>query len=184
MRTVSITLESIAAYSQSGFLEEKKLAKESYDDFEKRIWKDKAHYTDDGHVFIPQFAFKQAIDSAAKYLGKIPGKGQATWSKHFVNGIVISDSIVLPDTRDGLQCVWINANPGGKRGSGARVRKCFPVIPKWTGTLKCVVLAEEIQEEVFAKAFELAGSLIGIGRFRPENGGNNGRFIVKSIKWS
>lgn len=183
MRNVTVHLESIAAYSQSRKVGEKE-QKESWDDFERRVWKDKAHYTEDGHVFIPQFAFKQAIDNAAKYLGKIKGKGNEAWTKRFVGGVVISNSIELPITRDNLSHVWISANSGGKRGVGKRVDRCFPMILKWSGSLQCIVLDDEIQEEVFSRAMELAGSVVGIGRFRPENGGNNGRFIVKSIKWS
>ena len=184
MRTVTVKLESISAYSQSRLHESKRKKDEEWDTFEERIWKEKAHYTEDGHVFIPQFALKQAIDAASRYLGKIGGKGNATWTKHFVGGVVISDSIVLPIKADDLTPVWINAHSNGKRGSGSRVRRCFPVIPKWAGEFKCIILAEEITKDAFAQALELAGSLIGIGRFRPENGGNNGRFVTKSIAWS
>lgn len=186
MRTVSVDLESISAYSQSRNLvrEFPKKPEEPWPEWEERVWKDKAHYSEEGNVFIPQFAFKQAIDNASKYLGKISGKGNATWTKHFVGGVVVSDSIVLPLKRDDLAHVWISASSTGKRGAGSRVDRCFPVVPKWSGSLKCIILAEEITKEAFTKAMELAGSLIGIGRFRPENGGVNGRFLVKSIKWS
>lgn len=189
MRTVTVELESIAPYSQSkkqdmGHPELARQKEEPWDAYEERVWRDKAHFTDDGKVFIPQFAFKQAIDAASKYLGKIAGKGNATWTKHFVGGVVVSDSIVLNMKREDLVPVWINANADGKRGSGKRVARCFPVVPKWSGSIKCVVLADEITKEAFQQALELAGSLVGVGRFRPENGGNNGRFVVKSIKWS
>lgn len=184
-RTVTVELESIAPYSQSRKCDREFPRKkdEPWEDYETRVWPEKAHYAEDGHVFIPQFAFKQAIDAASKYLGKISGKGNATWTKHFIGGVVISDSITLPIKRDQLTSVWISANADGKRGSGKRVDRCFPVIPKWQGKLRCIVLAEEITKDAFAKAWELAATLIGIGRFRPENGGNNGRFAVKSIRW-
>jgi hypothetical protein len=184
MRTVSVQLESIAAYSQSRMLQEKKKKDESWDDFERRIWREKAHVDSEGRVFIPSFAFKQAIDSASKYLGKIEGKGNATWTKHFVGGIVVSESVTLPDKKDKLDSVWIMANSNGKRGPGTRVPRCFPIIPKWSGTIQCIILAEEITQEVFAQAMQLAGMMIGIGRFRPENGGSNGRFKVTGIKWA
>jgi hypothetical protein len=186
MRTVTIQLESISSYSQSKKIDRDfpRNKDEPWNDYEARVWKEKAHYAEDGRVFIPQFAFKQAIDGASKYLGKIGGKGNATWTKHFVGGVVVSESIVLPDTRDTITSVWISANANGKRGSGTRVDRCFPVIPKWSGSLKCVILADEITKDAFAQALEFAGSLTGIGRFRPENGGNNGRFVVKKITWN
>jgi hypothetical protein len=165
MRTVTIQLESISSYSQSKKIDRDfpRNKDEPWNDYEARVWKEKAHYAEDGRVFIPQFAFKQAIDGASKYLGKIGGKGNA---------------------RDTITSVWISANANGKRGSGTRVDRCFPVIPKWSGSLKCVILADEITKDAFAQALEFAGSLTGIGRFRPENGGNNGRFVVKKITWN
>jgi hypothetical protein len=30
---------------------------------------------------------------------------------------------------------------------------------------------------------EIAGMFIGLGRFRPEKGGNNGRFRLSDLKW-
>ena len=72
----------------------------------------------------------------------------------------------------------------GRRGSGKRVTKHFPVIQKWAGDVMFYVLDETITEDVFREHLEEAGRFIGIGRFRPRNNGFYGRFTVKSVKWN
>jgi hypothetical protein len=41
-----------------------------------------------------------------------------------------------------------------------------------------------VPTEIFERCLKEAGNLIGVGRFRPQNGGYFGRFTVKSIKWT
>lgn len=71
----------------------------------------------------------------------------------------------------------------GKRGSGTRVPRTFPVIRQWHGKALFYVLDETITREVFQRYLEEAGKFIGVGRFRPRNGGFYGRFEVKSLDW-
>jgi hypothetical protein len=37
---------------------------------------------------------------------------------------------------------------------------------------------------VFREMVEIAGMFIGIGRFRPEKGGTNGRFRIEALAWA
>jgi hypothetical protein len=46
------------------------------------------------------------------------------------------------------------------------------------------ILDPIITEDVFREMVEIAGMFIGIGRFRPEKGGTNGRFRIKSLVWT
>jgi hypothetical protein len=177
-------LESISPYSQSKKHRTEKLEKEHHDEFEVRTWRDKAHVNDDGFVFIPPMPFKEALASAAKFAGeKIPGKRNATWTKHFVSGIIVPAGIVLPIRKEDVKEEWINANADGVKGSGKRVDRCFPLIPKWSGVLEFIIIDDTITEDVFTKYLELAGQLVGIGRWRAEKGGMYGRFVVKSVEW-
>lgn len=133
---------------------------------------------------IPPMAFKNCIAEAAKFLSvQIPGKGKATWTKHFEAGILVVEPLVLPITADKVQCAWIHANADGIRGSGKRVMRCFPMILEWAGEVEFLVLDDLITEDVFRYHLEQAGKLIGVGRFRPRQGGFNGRFIVKNLTW-
>ena len=49
--------------------------------------------------------------------------------------------------------------------------------------LTFLVLDEKVTKDIFARVLELAGSLVGIGRFRPQNRGYYGRFQVNSMEW-
>lgn len=180
----TVHLESNAAYSPSRQHQEKKLTKEASDAYEERTWREKAHFDKEGHVLIPRMAFKFALMDAAKYLGEtIPGKGKKTWTGYFTSAVQIDDDLVLSLKREQLIPVTISAHVSGERKSGKRVMRTFPLIPQWKGTLKAYILDETITKDVFGKVFEYAGKFIGIGRFRPQNGGFNGRFLVTKIDW-
>ena len=184
MKTAIVKLKSASPYSQSKFVMSEKMDKESSADFEERTWKERAHITNNGHVFIPPMQFKNAIAAAAKYLSiQIPGKGKATYTKHFEAGILITDGIVLPEKLETIKAETVMCSSDGTRGGSKKVLKTFPIIYDWEGDLTVYVLDETITEKVFKKHVEEAGKLIGIGRWRPRNNGLYGRFDVLGIEW-
>lgn len=125
------------------------------------------------------------IAECAKFLSaQIPGKGKATYTKHFEAGVLVMDGLVLPDKRDDVKGEWLFVPSDGRPGGGSRVAKCFGVIPSWKGEVTFHVLDETITEPVFRHHLEEAGRFIGIGRFRPRNRGFYGRFKVVKLKWS
>lgn len=177
-------LKSITPYSQSRMHDTEKLPKERPDEYELRTWRNKAHIGEDGLIYIPPMAFKMALDAAAKYLSlQIPGKGKATYTKHFLSGVLVMDKLPTAVRGDAAQGEWINANADGVRGSGKRVKRCFPLIPAWEGEQDFYILDETIDKPTFEKVLKEAGALIGIGRFRPQNGGFYGRFSVGKLTW-
>jgi hypothetical protein len=187
MKIATCTLESAAAYQPSRAYshEIEKLPRETPDAYEDRTWRNKCHTTQDGKVFIPPMAFKMALDKAAKTLGRqIPGKGKSTYTKFFMSGVLVMEPIVLPVTMDQVEKDRIYANADGVRGSGKRVWKNFPRIDSWKADVPFHVLADEVTKEVFEEHLRQAGAFVGIGRFRPENGGFYGRFTVKKIIWN
>lgn len=177
-------LESVGAYGQSRFHGEDKLAKENADDYERRTWRLRTHANEEGNIFIPPMSFKNSLADAARFLSlQIPGQGKATYTKHFLSGIMVNEPLVLPIKRDDVAGTWLHLNADGKRGGGTRVMRCMPTIPKWSGTVKYYIMDEVITKDVFRQVLEESGKLIGIGYFRPQNGGYWGRFTVKSLKW-
>ena len=184
MKKAVCRLESLTPYSQSRYHGTPKLNKELPNAYEERTWRERLHIGADGHVFMPQMAFKNCIAEAAKYLSvQVPGKGKTTYTKHFEAGILVVEPLVLPDTKDDVAGEWYFVPSDGRRGGGSRVLKCFPMIPKWEGTVEFHVLDDIITEDVFKYFLEQAGSLIGVGRFRPRNNGFYGRFRVVKIDW-
>jgi hypothetical protein len=184
MKTAVATLRSISPYSQSKHYQTEKLQKELPKDYEARTWRDRLHTDENGHVFIPPMSFKNCLSEAAKFLGlKIPGKGQATYTKHFEAGVLVVDALVLPILKKDVPGEWLFVPSDGVRGSGKRVEKCFPVIHNWSGKVEFLILDETVTEDVFASVLDQAGKFIGIGRFRPRNNGFYGRFAVESVLW-
>jgi hypothetical protein len=157
--------------------------KESAADYEERTWRERLHITDDGKVFIPPFAFKNCLDSVAKYLGKqIPGKRRATYYKHFASGVLVLDPLILPLKKAEVKGEWRYVPADGIPGGSKRVMKCFPVIPKWEGNVEIQVLDDTITSEVLEEHLVQAGQFIGVGSFRSQNRGIFGRFKLVSLK--
>lgn len=185
MKIAVATLSSVAAYSQSRAHEAPKLDRETADAYEERTWRQKLHVSPNGFVQIPAMSFKQGLDDAAKQLGRqIPGKGKSTYTKFFKAGILCLESPELPVTPDEVPSERVHCNADGVRGSGKRVWRLFPVIRDWKADVTFHVLANEITTDVFEEHLDQAGKFVGIGRFRPQNGGHFGRFKVERVRWS
>lgn len=177
-------LKSISPYSQSKHYETAKKEGESFSAYEERTWRDRVHCDDNGDIFIPPMAFKNSIAEAAKYRSdKVPGKNRATWTKHFEAGILVMDPLFVGVKKEKVRGEWLFVPSDGKRGGGSRVSKCFPLIPEWSGTAIFYIIDSSIPEEQFSNTLKTAGSLIGIGRFKPKNNGFYGRFKVESVSW-
>jgi hypothetical protein len=63
------------------------------------------------------------------------------------------------------------------------VKRTFPVVPVWGGELEFYVLDDTISKDVFEKVLTETGRFIGIGQYRPQQGGTNGRFEVVKTVW-
>jgi hypothetical protein len=127
---------------------------------------------------------KNALSEAAKFLGRqIPGKGKATYTKHFEAGVMCVDPLVLNVLAKDVQGETLFVPADGVRGSGKRVWKTFPFIPEWSAQGRAVILDDLITEEVFKLHLEEAGKFIGVGRFRPRQNGWYGRFRVSKFNW-
>lgn len=185
MKTFAATLKSTSPICFGRYYAQDvpKKDKESAADYEERTWRDRLHTTEDGRVFIPPLAFKNCLDSAAKYLGKqIPGKGKATYTKHFMSGVLVMDPLVLPLKKRDVKGEWRYVPADGMPGGSKRVMKCFPVIPKWDGRVEIQVLDGTVTREVLEEHLMQAGQFIGVGSFRPQNRGIYGRFKLVSLK--
>lgn len=182
-RTVAtFTMTGKSQLGYNAFVNVPKKDKESFDDYEKRTWQDRLHLSPEGTAVVPSMAVIKCLQECAKFLSeKIPGKGQATYTKHFDAGLMAGAEYF--DTgikKEDVPGKWVHVPSDGKKGSGSRVLKCFPQIPAgWKISGDIVILDGTITKEVFKRVFEQAGVYIGIGAFRPRNGGTNGRYGVE-----
>jgi hypothetical protein len=186
MKTYKVTLKSKSPYSQGRHYSREDvpmLDKEGNDAYEKRTWRNRIHKNDEGDVFIPPMALKNCLAEAAKFLSvQIPGKGKATYTKHFEAGIMIMDPILIGLKADDVPGESLFVPADGKRGSGKRVTRTFPLITKWEGSTLVHVIDETITEDVLRQHLNEAGNLIGMGRFRPRNNGFYGRFTLVALE--
>ena len=184
--SANVRLAGISPYSQSAMHHEPALEGEGKDDYDARTWRSKLNTSPDGStVVIPAHGFHQCLIAAARYSKKqIPGQGKATWTKKFESGIALFDDLPLGIDPASVQSVTISANSDGVRGSGKRVPRRFPVMPEWSSEFELFILDPIITEPVLREMLNIAGLFIGIGRFRPEKGGTNGRFRVEDLRWN
>lgn len=183
-----VTIIGAAPMSQSHQHDEPKLEGESHDAYDARTWRNKLNIeTVDGKktVIIPAFGIQCAIADAAKYSKRqIPGQGKATWTAKFKSGVSVMAPVSLNIDPETVKPIVISVNADGVRGSGKRVTRRFPQIPSgWEATFEAIIMDPIITEDIFSEMLELAGLFIGVGQFRPQNGGTNGRFNIKEIVW-
>ena len=161
-----------------------KEGKEKPEDYEKRTWKEKAHFDKNDECYIPLTALKNCLSEAAKYLSiQIQGKGKATYTKHFEAGIMVEQNIKLGVKKEDLEQEVVFVPADGKRGGTTRVLKYFPRIDSWKGKTTVRILDDLITKDIFEQHLREAGIFIGLGRFRPRNNGYFGRFSAKITKW-
>ncbi len=179
-----VSIKGAAPLSQSKQHETEKLDGESNEDFDKRTWREKCNADSDGTVYVPAMAFKQAIDTAAKRLAiPDPDNRRASLTKYFSSDVICENNLSIGVNKNAMTSVRISANVDGVRGSGKRVPRTLPQIQEWGGQTSFLVMEEKIKPEIFEKVLRAAGQSIGVGQFRPEKGGLNGRFDVVNIKF-
>lgn len=184
-RIAHVSLESASCYSQSKYYEDKKIGRETSEEYEKRTWRSRCHVNEEtGNIFIPSTAFKNALSEAVKFTPrKGPSGGKSTWTKNFEAGVLVVDPLEIDLKIDDVKYEKLFVPSDGKRGGGKRVWKYFPKIEKWSGVVKYYVIDNSITKEIFETYVAECGQFIGIGRFRPRNNGFYGRFKVAGIKW-
>lgn len=185
MKSAVCKLRSRTPITFGKFHQTEKLNKELHDAYEMRTWKEKAHYTENDTVMIPGTMFSNSIRESAKFMSiQIPGKGKATYTKHFDAGITVPSNIDTGIKKETLSGASVHVPSDGKPGGSKRVMKVFPLVRDWEGEIVVYIGDDIITKEVFEDVLRNAGLLIGIGTWRPRNRGMNGQFEVVDIKWS
>lgn len=178
-------LVGVSPISFSAPIQSKKNTGESSDAFEERTWRERIHVDSKGEAFIPPTAIKNCLSDVAKYLSEsVPGKGKATYTKHFEAGTLVTDPLMLGVKGSQIEGERLFVPADGKRGGGKRVWKTFPVIREWSA-VGCVYVLDPVlfdKPEKVEEYLSHAGKFIGLGRFRPRNNGFYGRFNVVDFK--
>ena len=185
MKELTFRLTGVSPISFSRPVQSKKNTGENHDAYEDRTWRERLHVNEKGEVYIPPSAVKNMLGECAKYLGEtVPGKGKATYTKHFEAGLMCIEPVTLGIKAADVVGERLFVPSDGKRGGGTRVWKTFPVIQSWSG-IATVLLLDPVLIDKPEKVIEYmghAGQFIGLGRFRPRNNGFYGRFTAKLVK--
>jgi hypothetical protein len=185
MISLSFELVGVSPLGFSAPVRSEKLDKETHPAFEERTWREKMHVDDSGQVFIPPMALKNALAHIAKYLSeKIPGKRNATFTKHFEAGIIVPEPLMLGVKVDDVQPQRVFVPSDGKKGGGARVWKLFPVIPTWKTQTTIAILDDLLVAHIdkVKEYVDKAGKFSGLLWFRPNRGGYYGRYNAQNFK--
>jgi hypothetical protein len=191
--TATFKLVGLSSYSQSRPMLEEYLPNESHDDYRKRTWREHLHVDKNGEVFIPPGAIKNCLSEGAKFMNiSVPGKGKATYTKHFEAGVAVIEPIALGVKKEDVESETLFLPADGRRGSGKRVWKTYPIMYEWGGDVEVLVLDEtvlqtskrDVNKTVLQEVIEGSGQYIGLGRFRPRNNGYYGRFSIERFKIS
>ena len=143
MITCTATLVGKSPYSQSAPIVSTKDTGEGHDAFEERTWRERMHVNKDGYVFIPPMAVKNMLAETAKFLSEsVPGKGKATFTKHFEAGIMVVDPMPIePAIKPGdVPAEKLFLPSDGRRGGGSRVWKHMPFIDEWSVQCSIIVM--------------------------------------------
>lgn len=186
MLKITVRLKAMAGspISFSRAVQSKKATGESGDAFEERTWPERLHLAEDGQIFIPPMALKNCLSEVAKYLSEsVPGKGKATYTKHFEAGLLVTDRMLLGVQGKDIEGERLFVPADGRRGGGKRVWRIFPIVRSWETTGIIYVLDPVLidKPDKIREYLEHAGKFIGMGRFRPRNNGYYGRFEIVSF---
>lgn len=185
MLQVTFTLVGASRLGFSKRVFTEKNTGESHDAFEKRTWREKAHTDADGNVMIHPMAIKMMLEDCARYLSEsVPGKGKATWTKHFEAGVMVDPPYYVLDgsgkqlRAEALKPLELDLPSDGKKGGSTRVMKTFPIVEEWqiNGSLYLLDPLLIGKPEKVKEYLGHAGKFIGLGWYRPRRGGFQGRF--------
>lgn len=136
------------------------------------------YYDESVGLYIPGAMFKAAMVNGAKM--------QRLGAAFKRSVIVLEDMLPLNykgDARTPEQ-LWADKNFVDVRSVGvqtARVMRYRPKIRDWSATATVLYSEDLIEESDLMRAIQNAGMFAGVGDFRPECGGNFGRFSVEII---
>ena len=186
MYTVKLRIKGVTPLQQSREYASRveREERETAYDYEKRTWMERAHVDERGRVYHPGGAFKQALVAASRYSGlQIKGQGKKTYTAKLMSGLGVLENLVTDKKRDDMKRRDVFASAqGGKTKNEPRVWKAFPTFEDWTAETTLVIYDDILTPDIVRRFVEEAGRFIGVGVWRPERGGEYGRFEIASFE--
>jgi hypothetical protein len=145
---------------------------------------DKVH-THDGKPVLPVQNLLACLIEAGKFC-RLDGKRQISTAKstilpafmHFEEGWF---AITAPDSKDAA--AWdVDIRAGRNPNGGEVVCLCRPRFDAWSIKATVRIYTDQIAEASIRELFDLSGSRVGVGDFRPQRKGVFGQFRVDGWK--
>lgn len=150
-------------------------------DYDDRTWRLKAPTNKAGNVIIPADNINTFLQNTAQRMA-MKLSGSSKFGNVFKSGTMVSEPLDLLVRPEALVANRVFVNADGRRGSGKRVWRTFPMLHDWGGYFDVTVFRTEITEKILAEHVNWGGMFIGLGAFRPENGRTFGRFTLDKCK--
>ena len=183
MYTAECDILGLTPFGFSKAVSSQRKTNERHDDYEERTWREKIHTDAEGNAFINPMALKNCLSDCARFLSEnVPGKGKATYTKHFDAGVMVSVPLMLGVKSANVVAERLFVPSDGKKGGGKRVWKNFPKVDPWKTHATITVIDATIKPEKLQEYLNAAGQFIGLGYFRPRNGGFWGKFKIENFK--
>lgn len=187
MLEVTFKIKGITPVIYGKVAESKKEKGEGSEAYDLRVAMERAYINADDIAYFPGVALKNMLTEAAKFRSEtVPGKGKATYTKHFEAGIICPEPILTDKKRSDIKIVPFFVPADGKKGGTTRVFRNFPRLPQdYTAEGKFYVIDTTLVERVekVKEYLEESGKFIGLMTFRPRRGGEYGRFQVTEFSY-
>jgi hypothetical protein len=189
IREMTVTLEGASPilYNRETFMWEKdkwpKNKGESYEEYEARVWPEKAIVNDKLECLIPGIWVKKAIigsQTRGKYEIPPKGKSKGNMKSSFVAGLSISDSVVTNDSGTPILKTDLISFSKGVVVQHSKILRIRPMLVcPWQCAVTIQLLDGAISEQNVIDCLTWAGFYSGLGDWRIEKGGDFGRFGLK-----
>ena len=162
----------------ASFTGKRKKTDEDHEMIAKIEWCAAMYYSDETGPYLPGRMLKACLIGAAKKTKEGP--------KIKTGLIVMTDKapVKYPGPRN-QKAMWENKNFIDIRSvvvQRARLMRCRPTFPSWEVVFEIVYDPSIIDKSDILRIAETAGLIVGMGDYRPENGGDFGRFSVEEQK--
>ena len=184
-----VTIRGTAPYSQSRKVDPRfpRGKDESYEAWEDRVWRERVHTADDGDsITIPAHALHQAMVVGAqkgRLVPQVRNSSRERLAGRLETGVMVLGEATTDMRKSAAQKITILAHSNGDRKAkkATRVERSYPAWDAWTATFEVALVDESLTLDDLREALRWAGLVCGLGRFRPECMGHNGRFVIQSL---
>lgn len=156
----------------------RKKTDEDHETIARLEWQAAMYHTDETGPYLPGRMLKACLIGAAKKTKEGP--------KVKTGLVVMTDKAVLEyeGPRD-QEKLWKAKKYTDTRSvvvQRARLMRCRPTFPEWSSVFEVVFDPAVIDRADILRIAATGGMLVGVGDYRPENGGDFGRFEVAEVR--